>query len=138
MTNGSNSYGVTLPQITFISRLIGTHRNIGKVERTRDIQFDFVTLLGVKARLICVNEYTCGLAKILEVLEDFPGTSIIYVGGAWNSYTMQAKEYCIRARIGLFNANEINGALYCDDYWTYSQKDEEGNPIYPTKASCSK
>lgn len=135
MANGSNIFGVTFPQIAFISRLLSTHRNIGQVERTKDIQFDFVTHRGVKVRLICVNEYTCGLAKILEVLEEFPGANVIYVGGAWNGYTMQAKEYCIEAQIGLFNANEINGALYCDDYWTYSQKDDKGNPIYSTRAS---
>lgn len=135
MTNGSNSYGVSFPQIGFISRLLNAHRNVSRVERVNDIQFDLINSRGVSVRLICVNEYTCGLAKVLEVLEDFPGTNIIYVGGAWNSYTMQAKKYCIEAQIGLFNANEINGALYSDYYWIYSQKDEKGNPIYHTKAS---
>ncbi|GKY87560.1 hypothetical protein STA1M1_14290 [Sinisalibacter aestuarii] len=135
MTNGSNGYGVTLPQIRFISKLLHAHRNVEQVTRTNDIQFDLMTSRGVDLRLICVNEYTCGLAKVLEVLEDFPGTNIIYVGGAWNGYTMQAKEYCIEAQLGLFNASEINGALCHDDYWLYSRKGESGNPVYPTKAS---
>lgn len=135
MTNGSNSYGVTLPQIHFVSQLLDAHRSVGPVVRTNDIQFDFMTSRGVDVQLVCVNEYTCGLAKVLEVLGEFPGTHIIYVGGAWNGYTTQAKEYCVEAELGLFNASEINGALYCDDYWRYHRNDKDGNPIYPTKAS---
>ena len=135
MTNGSNNYGVTLPQIRFISKLLSAHQNIDKVVRTKDIQFELRTAQGLHVRLICVNEYTCGLAKVLEVLEDFPGTNIIYVGGAWNGYTTQAKEYCVEAMLGLFNVNEINGALYRGDYWLYHRKDKDGDPNYPTKAS---
>lgn len=135
MTNGSNNYGVTFPQISFVSRLLTQHKNIAEFTRSNDIQFDLVTSKGLILRLICVNEYTCGLPRVLEIQEDFPGTNIIYVGGAWNGYTMQAKEYCIEAELGLFNSNEITGALYRDDYWLYCRKDEKGNPIYSTRAS---
>ena len=136
MTKGSsNSYGVTVPQISFISRLLSVHTSVAEVVRTNDIQFDLMTSRGVGVRLICVNEYTCGLVKVLEVLEDFLGTHMIYVGGVWNGYTMAAKEYCIEAKLGLFNASEINGALYLDDYCLYDRSDGVGTPIYPTKAS---
>lgn len=135
MTNGSNDFGVTFPQIQFISRLLSSHKAIASVERSKDIQFDIVTSKGDEVCLVCVNEYTCGLARVLEILESFPGTNIIYVGGAWNSYTMQAKEYCIHAKIGLFNSSEINGALYREDYWNYHRKDQKGNPVYSTRGS---
>jgi hypothetical protein len=72
-----------------------------------------------------------GLARVLEVQEAFPGVDLIYVGGAWNSYTGEAKEYCLAAGIGLFNTTEMNGALYRDDFWTYHKKDKDGNPVYP-------
>ncbi|GAB5471474.1 MAG: hypothetical protein Kilf2KO_45040 [Rhodospirillales bacterium] len=135
MTNGSNKYSVTFPEIKFISRLLAQHSNVQQFTRTNDIQFDLITCRGLDLRLVCVNEYTCGLAKVLEVLEDFPGTNIVYVGGAWNGYTMQAKEYCIHTNLGLFNSKEINGALYRDDCWMYCSKDEKGNSVYYTRAS---
>jgi hypothetical protein len=133
MTNGSNDFGVTLPQILFISRLLASHTAIASVERSNDIQFDILTRRGDQVRLVCVNEYTCGLARVLEIMETFPDTNIIYVGGAWNGYTIQAKDYCIAARMGLFNSSDINGALYREDYWRYCRKDKEGNPMYSTR-----
>lgn len=135
MTSRSNDFGVTLPQIRFLLRVLDSHRAVESVERKQDIQFDIVTSLGKNLRLVCVNEYTCGLARVLEVLEAFPGTNIIYVGGAWNGYTIQAKEYCIESSVGLFNSSEISGALFRDDYWRYHKKDKEGNPAYPTRGS---
>lgn len=135
MTNGSNDFGVTFPQIQFLSRVLGTHKAVESVERRKDIQFDIATSQGNKLRLVCVNEYTCGLARVLEVLEAFPGTNIIYVGGAWNGYTMQAKEYCIESNVGLFNSSEISGALFRKDYWRYHKRDREGNPTYSTRGS---
>lgn len=135
MTNGSNDFGVTLPQIQFISRALDSHKAVERVQRSKDIQFDIVRSRGDKLRLVCVNEYTCGLARVLEIMEAFPRTNIIYVGGAWNGYTMQAKNYCIDANLGLFNSSEINGALYREDYWRYHRTDKEGNPVYSTRAS---
>ena len=34
---------------------------------------------------------------MLEALDTFPGTTVIYVRGVWNGYTWEAKEYCIDA-----------------------------------------
>lgn len=135
MTNGSNDFGVTLPQLNFLSRVLDSHKSVESVERKKDIQFDITTRQGNNLRLVCVNEYTCGLAKVLEVLETFPGTNIIYVGGAWNGYTMEAKEYCIKSSIGLFNSSEIIGALFREDYWRYHKRDKEGKPLYSTRSS---
>ncbi|WP_386683049.1 hypothetical protein [Loktanella sp. R86503] len=135
MTNGSNDFGVTLPQISFLLQILDSHKSVESVERKKDIQFDIATSLGDKLRVVCINEYTCGLAKVLEVLETFPGTNIIYVGGAWNGYTMEAKEYCIESGIGLFNSTEISGALFREDYWRYHKRDKEGNPLYSTRSS---
>lgn len=135
MTNGSNDFDVTFPQIKFLLRVLNNHNAIESVERRNDIQFDIANSQGNKLRLVCVNEYTCGLARVLEVLETFPGTNIIYVGGDWNGYTMQAKEYCIESGIGLFNSSEISGALFREDYWRYHKRDKEGNPVYSTRSS---
>lgn len=131
MSNGSNGFGVTFAQISWIKRLLERHDNVAGVTRTNDIQFEVERKRGRPIRLVCLDEYTCGLARVLEVQEAFPGVDLIYVGGAWNSYTGEAKEYCLAAGIGLFNTTEMNGALYRDDFWTYHKKDKDGNPVYP-------
>ena len=135
MSNGSNDFGVSFSQIVWLEKVLSTHRNTQSVRRTNDIQFDLERLTGDDCQLICIDEYTCGIGHVLEVLSAFPAASIIYVGGNWNSYTLEAKEYCLDARLGLYNSSEINGALYRSDFWNYHQKDKKGNPIYPLKAA---
>lgn len=131
MSNGSNDFGVSFAQISWIKRLLENHDNVVRVTRTNDIQFDIERGRGRPIRLICLDEYTCGLARVLQVQEAFPGANLIYVGGAWNSYTREAKEYCLAAETGLFNTTELTGALHRDDFWTYHKKDKDGNPVYP-------
>lgn len=130
MSNGTNDFGVTYPQILFMERILGGHANVTSFDRSNDIQFDIERARGGECQLICINEYTCGLIHVLSVLSKFPEVNIIYVGGNWNSYTLEAKEYCLEARLGLYNSAEINGALHRTDFWNYHRKDKKGNPEY--------
>jgi len=123
MANGSNDFGVSFAQISFLDRLLTVHSNVVEVTRSNDIQFDIVRQRGGPVRLVCLNEYTCGLARVFEAQTAFPGVNLIYVGGAWNSYTGDAKRYCRDSQIGLFNAKEIAGALHRDDWWRYVRAD---------------
>jgi hypothetical protein len=133
MNNGSNSWGVGYPLIRFAERIVYSHANVVDAQRHDDICFEIEREEGEDIRLVCINEYTCSLAKVFEVLEAFPGTGIIFIGGEWNGYTWQAKEHCIQNKLGLYNSKEINGALYKPDYWNYHQKDDKGYPWYPCK-----
>ena len=135
MSNGSNAFGVKYSQIAWLEKLLKSHKNISSVTRSNDIQFDVERLCGKECQVICINEYTCGIGHVLDVLDVFPDADIIYVGGNWNSYTREAKEYCLEARLGLYNSSEINGALHRYDFWTYHRKDQKGHPIYPLKAA---
>jgi hypothetical protein len=74
-----------------------------------------------------------GLTAVLRGLQEFGHISIFYIGGGWCGYTQQAKDYCIGQGIGLFNTNEIHGALWKNDYWNYHKRDEKGNPVYNYK-----
>ena len=71
-----------------------------------------------------------GLTLVLRGLQEFGELSLFYIGGGWCGYTYQAKEYCIEQKIGLFVTNEINGALWKNDYWTYHKRDEKRNSVY--------
>lgn len=93
MSNGSNSFGVSFSQISFLERLLAGHPNVSEVTRSHDIQFDIVRERGEPIRLACLNEYACGLARVFEAQEAFPGVNLIYVGGVWNSYTGDAKRH---------------------------------------------
>jgi hypothetical protein len=119
MSNGANNFGVEFERIMWIERLLRQHPNVVAVERTRDIVFDIGRKGGSAIRLVCLDEYTCGIARVLEVLDTFSGTNLIYVGGVWNGYTWEAKEYCLDAQIGLYNTGEMNGALHRNDFWAY-------------------
>lgn len=131
MSNGSNEHGISFAQISWFDRLLKTHANVVEANRHDDIIWDVARKRGRDIQAICLDEYTCGIGKVLEVLEQFSDVNLIYVGGMWNSYTMEAKEYCLSNEIGLFNTGEMAGALYRDDFWTYHKKDKDGNPIYP-------
>ena len=123
MSNGSNDFGVSFAQICFLGSLLATHPNVVEVTRSNDIQFDIARKRGGPIRLVCLNEYVCGLARVLETKEAFPGANLIYVGGVWNSYTQDAKRHCRDAQVGLFNAKEITGALHRNDFWRYARAD---------------
>ncbi|WP_299298549.1 hypothetical protein [uncultured Tateyamaria sp.] len=135
MSNGSNDFDVTFSQIVWIEKVLRNHKNTLELQRTNDIQFDLERLTGGVCQLICINEYTCGVGHVLEVLDTFPNANIIYIGGNWNGYTLEAKEYCLEAKLGLYNSSEINGALYRTDFWNYHRKDKKGNPSYQLKAA---
>jgi hypothetical protein len=134
MTNGSNNFGVSFSQISWIEKALRNHPNVVSVARLHDIQFDISRNLGDELLLVCLNEYTCGLARVYDALDQFSGTNIIYVGGNWNNYTQEAKDFCLLSNLGLYNSSEINGALQRGDFWNYHRKDENRNPIYPTRA----
>jgi hypothetical protein len=133
MNNGSNTFGVGFDRIKWIDRLLRQHPNVAAAPRAQDIVFNIERKRGPAIQLVCLDEYACGIARVLELLEYFPKTNLIYVGGVWNGYTDEAKEYCLAAQIGLYNTGEMSGALYRDDFWAYHKKDKDGNPVHPCK-----
>jgi hypothetical protein len=131
MTNGANDWGVKFSQITWLQKMLATHPNVSEVERRDDILF-LVTRKQQNdtLRVLCCNEYTAGIAVIQRGLDELGDLNIVYIGGGWNGYTEQAKEYCIQNHIGLYVSDEMSGALWKNDFWTYHKKDKDGDPIY--------
>jgi hypothetical protein len=135
MSNGSNSWGVGFHRIMWFERLLSAHLNITNVVRHDDIIFE-VDRLRQRDHLIilCCYEYTMGITAVHRALHEFGSLNIIHIGG-WCGYTMQAKELCLDSNIGLYVSNEMNGALWKDEFWAHHRKDEDGNPVYYSKTA---
>lgn len=135
MTNGSNSWDVTYSRITFLETVLKSNGNVESYKRDQDILF---TLHRRKPndviRLLCADEYAFGVALIYQAIAEFGALNIIFVGGNWHGYTVEAKEYAIQNQIGLFNASELSGALRSIDYWNFVRKDKEGHSLYQYKS----
>jgi hypothetical protein len=130
MGNGSNSWDVSFGRIKWLEGILDGHPNVKSLSRRDDIVFDLQRRSARAVSILCLDEYVFGLAAAQRALREFQGVGVIFVGGTWNKYTIEAKQYCLDARIGLYNASEINGALWKDEYWDYCQVDQKGNPIY--------
>ena len=131
MTNGSNSWGGSYSRIAWLEDAIKAHKNVNKFSRRDDIIMEIGRDQGCPITLICLDEYTLGESGVRRVTQEFPDVNFISVGGNWNKYTPEAKEFCLSNEIGLFNSSELSGAIWKDDFWNYHRKDDKGNPIYP-------
>lgn len=131
MTNGSNDWGVPFSHIMWLERFLKSHGNIVSVERSRDILFIVSRRTTHDSlNILCLREYTMGLTFVQRALNEFGQIDIIYIGGGWSGYTPEAKDYCLGSKIGLFVTDEMSGTLWSDEYWSYHQRDKDGNPKY--------
>jgi hypothetical protein len=64
MSKSSNDFGVNFSEIMWLNKILCNHANVDEVLRTKDIQFDLTRKRGGDVRLVCLNEYTCGLTRI--------------------------------------------------------------------------
>jgi hypothetical protein len=131
MRNGTNSWGVSYSQIRWLEQLLRSHGNIVKVARHDDIVFE----IDRKHQedhfsVVCLNEYTMGLTAVHRVFHEFGKPGIIYVGGGWCGYTLQAKEFCLAEHVGLYVSDEMSGGLWADEHWRYCKRDKDGDPVY--------
>lgn len=130
MKNGSNNWGVSYSRITWCERAVFTHSNIADFNRHDDIILEIVRKSGPPLTLACLDEYSFGLAAAQRILTEFPNVNFIYIGGNWNGYTLEAKEFCLSRQIGLYNSSELSGALWKNEFWNYHKCDKKGNPDY--------
>ncbi len=126
MNNGQNNYGVSFSIISWLERALETHRNLLSVRRYDDLIFEVQRLKqGDILTIFCANEYACGITFVHTVLQDYPQCNCISVGGGWNGYTQEAKNYCLKSKIGLFVSEELLGALWKKDYWSYVSSEKQ-------------
>ncbi|ARM34001.1 hypothetical protein B0B39_10895 [Legionella longbeachae] len=124
-SNAENSWGVPFSQITFFQSFLEGHQNIDSVQREQDIIF---TVYRISQRdtlkILCCREYIFGVTLFYRAMREFSGLNIIYIGGNWNQYTTEAKNECLKSKIGLYATNEMSGALWKDEFWNYYKNSE--------------
>jgi len=108
-----------------------SHKNVVSFDRYHDILFR----VGRENQrdtlcVLCTDEYAFGLTLVQRALVEFGSIQIISVGGAWNGYTREAKEYCLENQIGLYNSTELAGGLWQNEYWKFYRRDKDGAPIH--------
>ena len=133
MNNGQNSWNVAFRRITWLQYALATHENIECVSRHDDIVFDVTRKERANLVLLCLDEYSFGIAAARRVFLEFPEVNFVSVGGNWNGYTLEAKDACLKRNIGLYNSTELTGAIWKNEFWSYYKKDKKGNPEHPSK-----
>lgn len=134
MTNGSNDWGTPYCDITFLDRLLRTHKNVSSVSRSKDILFIVEREQQRDVlKILCLRQYTMGRTMVDRAIDEFGDLDIIYIGGGWNGYQPEAKELCLDSEIGLYVTDEMSGALWRNQYWNYEKKDKDGDPITFTR-----
>jgi hypothetical protein len=134
-SNGVNEFGVTFGRIMFLQKILETHRNVLILDRHDDIVFEIQRYKqNDRLFVVCIDEYTCSLESVMRVMQKFPKTNVIFVGGKWNSYTKEAFDFCQSIKIGIYNAGDISGGLREDAFWSYEKLDDEGNSTRSVKA----
>jgi hypothetical protein len=129
--NGKNDYGVSYSIISWLETALRTHGNIAGVRRYDDIVFDVIRQnQNDHLEIFCAAEYACGITFVQKVLSEYPNCNCISVGGRWNGYTSQAKEFCLSRQMGLFVSDELMGALWLDEYWKYIKREPTGEPVF--------
>lgn len=130
MNNGSNDWGVPFSHIAWLDRLLKQHPNTSTVNRNNDILFEVVRKQQKDTLMVlCLREYALGFSMVQRAQDEFGDLNVIYIGGGWNGYQPEAKGYCLDSRIGLYVSDEMSGALWRDEYWSYQKKNKDGDPI---------
>jgi hypothetical protein len=129
--NGLNECGVSFAQISFLYGILSCHQNLATVKRHDEIVFELTRRQPAdRLRLVCFDEAALGMPELRRALAEYAPVHILFTGAGSTGYTPEAKQYCLAARIGLYNSSEINGALWRDEFWAYSKVDTAGAPVY--------
>jgi len=129
-------FDVPFSTTSFVMGVLGSHKKVISFERSRDVVFDILRVPPLsEVRAVLTDIYTIGLADLLDAIEKVPGVSCVIAGGDWNGYSVEAKDYALQNKIGLFTISEFFAALWWKNLHEYHKKDDKGRPIYHYKSA---
>ena len=133
--SNDNNWGVPFSSIRFFENALKGHSKVEEIQRTQDILFEITLCDFTNTTALLLNEYTLGLASVLEAIREFPNLQHIVTGANWNGYTREAKKYGLDNKIGIFVIGEFLGALNWSEPYKYYKKDDKGKPVYEYRSA---
>lgn len=104
----------------FLTRYLRQRRIVDNVEVLDDFRL-VVTRRGLsEIRIYLTNQYTLGIADVMDIIEADPATDCIVSTMSYNQFTIDAKDYALNQGVGLFHAKDFLGAVnYEGDSFTH-------------------
>jgi hypothetical protein len=106
--------------IEFFEQRTRAHKKVITLDKIKEQQY-LLTRRDSGELIYLTNLYIVGIADVHEILSKFPEVDCIVTISSWNSYSSEAKDFCISQNIALFKFSEFYGALYYfdDKFYTY-------------------
>ncbi|MDR7074209.1 hypothetical protein [Fictibacillus barbaricus] len=116
--------------INFMEDRLSSHSKVSNLERLSDYYYLIKRSSNLRdIRLLITDEYTVGIADLIEHKKNYPEMNAILTVSSWNGYTKSVKNEAKKECIGIFVPGELLGALNIDEFWKYIKTDNEGEPI---------
>ncbi|OIU71021.1 hypothetical protein [Rossellomorea aquimaris] len=116
--------------INFIEDRLLSHSKVESIEKIQDYYYLIKRNSGLRdIRLVLSDDYTVGIADLIQIKETYPDMNAILTVSSWNGYTKSVKIEAKKENIGVFVPRELLGALNLDQYWKYIKMDDDGEPI---------
>jgi hypothetical protein len=120
-------WGVHYSTAVYLKQMLQKHEGVLTFRQSDDIYFEIIRASErPQVNALLINVYRVGLADVHKAIHEFPNLNCIVIGGGWNQYTDEAKEYATECKIGLFNFSEFLGSLYLKLPYLYVKKDDDG------------
>lgn len=82
--NGKNNWNVAFSHISWLEKLLASHKNVAGVSRRDDIIFEVDRKTQADHIVVfCCNQYCMGLTLVQRALHEFGEINLIYIGGGW-------------------------------------------------------
>jgi hypothetical protein len=113
----------------FLTGYLAGRKNISEVVTVDDFRLVVVRKQQPDVYIYLTNQYTLGVADVIEILDGAPETTCIVSTMDYNQYTQEAKEYARERGVGLFKSKEFLGAVHYEgnrflDYLSPEQREQ--------------
>lgn len=103
----------------FFENRIKTHSKVHGIREAEPGLYEMDLTDGRKIRVFVCECYSFGLAEYYESKENLGTIDAIIINSKWCGYTFEAKRYCLKHRVGLFDIAGFMAALNKDNFWEY-------------------
>jgi hypothetical protein len=113
--------------IDYFETGLKNHKVVLSYDKLKEQQYNITRIEKSDLKVYLTNLYIVSLADVHEIIDKFPSLNCIVTISNYNSYTSEAKKFCIENGIGLFNYKELYGALYYnkDRFLNYVPKERD-------------